>query len=177
MGPDRRKRLLAVTAIVCVGAFIADRLVVSPLQHLWGARADRVAELEASLRKGSILVGREEAMRTRWQEMRERSLAPEMSVAEDRVLKSVGQWARESHLGVTSLKPRWIDDNKDVKELEFRATAQGRMGSIARFLYELETDPLPLKVEDVVITARDDRGEMLTLGIRFTALVLMDEEG
>jgi len=77
---------------------------------------------------------------------------------------------------VTSLKPRWSRKEKVFRKLEFRATAQGGIGSIARFLYELETDPLPLKVEDVVVTARDGRGDVLALGIRFSGLVLTDEK-
>ena len=175
MESKRRKRLLAVAAIACVAAVAGDRLVLSPLNNLWTTRSERIAELEKSLSKGRLLVDREEAMKERWREMKDRSLPAEMSVSEDRILKSVGRWVRDSRLGVTSLKPRWTDDEENFKKLEFRATAQGGMESVARFLYELETDPLPLKLEDIEIAARDERGDMLTLAVRFTGLVLVDE--
>jgi hypothetical protein len=98
-----------------------------------------------------------------------------MSLAEDQVLKSVGRWARDSRLSVTSLKPRWLRDEDDFRKLEFRAAAEGNMESIARFVYELERDPLPLKIEDIEIAARDERGDRLSLGVRFSGLVLMEE--
>jgi Tfp pilus assembly protein PilO len=175
MEPNRRKRILVLAAIVCVAAVAGDRLLLSPLQNLWTARSERIAELEKSLSKGRLLVDREQAMKERWQDMKRRSLPADMSVAEDQMLKSVGRWARNSRLGVTSLKPRWTDDEDDFKKLEFRAAAQGGMESIARFLYELETDPLPLKVEDMEIAARDESGSALALAVRFTGLVLADD--
>ena len=175
MEAKRRKRILAVAAIVCVAAVAGDRLVLSPLNNLWTTRSERIAELEKSLSKGRLLVDREQAMKERWQDMKNRSLPAEMSMSEDRILKSVGRWVRDSRLSVTSLKPRWTDEEEDFKKLEFRAAAQGGMESVARFLYELETDPLPLKVEDVEIAARDESGDMLTLAVRFTGLVLVEE--
>jgi Tfp pilus assembly protein PilO len=175
MESNQRKRILAVAAIVCVAVVAGDRLVLSPLQNLWTARSERIVELEKSLSKGRLLVDREQAMKERWQDMKQRSLPADMSVAEDQMLKSVGRWARDSRLGVTSLKPRWTDDEEDFKKLEFRAAAQGDMESIARFVYELETDLLPLKVEDIEIAARDERGSALALAVRFTGLVLVDE--
>ena len=175
MESNQRRRILAVAAIVCVAAVAGDRLVLSPLQNLWTARSERIVELEKSLSKGRLLVDREQAMKERWQDMKQRSLPADMSVAEDQMLKSVGRWTRDSRLGVTSLKPRWTDDEEDFKKLEFRAAAQGDMESIARFVYELETDPLPLKVEDIEIAARDESGSALALAVRFTGLVLVDE--
>jgi Tfp pilus assembly protein PilO len=175
MGPDRRKRILMIAAIISVGAVAGDRVVLSPLLNLWKARTERVAELEKSLGKGRVLAEREETMKERWQEMKERSLPVDMSLAEDQVLKSVGRWARDSRLSVTSLKPRWLRDEDDFRKLEFRAAAEGNMESIARFVYELERDPLPLKIEDIEIAARDERGDRLSLGVRFSGLVLMEE--
>ncbi len=175
MGPDRRRRVLMVAAIVAVGAVAGDRVILTPLLDFWKARTERVADLEKSLGKGRVLAEREETMKDRWQEMKERSLPVDMSLAEDQVLKSVGRWARDSRLGVTSLKPRWLRDEDDFRKIEFRAAAEGNIESIARFVYELERDPLPLKIEDIEIAARDERGGRLSLSVRFSGLVIKDE--
>ncbi len=173
---NRRERIVALAAILCLGALTGDRLIMTPLQSFWRARTARVAELRKSLDKGRILVAREAVMRERWQGMKQRSLPADVSVAENQVLKSLSRWAQESSLDVTSRRPRWTEEEEGSKKLEFRVAAQGRMGSIARFLYELETDPLALKVEQLEIAARDESGGALAVDVRFTGLVLMDKE-
>ena len=56
--------------------------------------------------------------------------------------------------------------------LECRADAFGSIQSLARFLYELERDPLALKVDELEITARDSEGQQLSLSVRFSGLLL-----
>ncbi len=176
MESDRRKQILVVGAIICIGALAGDKLILSPLVELWRTRAERVAELETSLNKGRLLVDREKALTERWQEMRLSSLPAEVSVAENQVLKSIDKWTLESGLGVASLKLQWTGSEHGFRELEFRAVARGSMEMIARFLYELEKDPLGLKVEEMEIASRGDSGDTLALVVRFTGIVLTEEK-
>ena len=111
----------------------------------------------------------------RWNDTNERSLTSEMSVAENRIMNSVSDWAGKSGLEVSSLKPRRMFGEKEFKKLEFRLAATGDMESVTRFLFELETDPLSLKLEDLDITARDNEGRDLALTVRFTGLILVKE--
>ena len=55
---------------------------------------------------------------------------------------------------------------------ECHSDATGNMRSILRFLWDLESDPTGLKVEDVVISSRDNDGQQLSLGIQMSGLVL-----
>ena len=111
-----------------------------------------------------------------WQDMEKRSLAGETANAENQILNAVSEWARVSGLKVTSLKPRWIDNDEAPRKLELRLSATGDMESVARFLYELERDPLALRMEDIEITVRDPRGRELALSARFTGLILREEK-
>jgi hypothetical protein len=56
--------------------------------------------------------------------------------------------------------------------LECRADAFGSIQAVSRFLYEVERDPLALKVEVVEIMPRDTAGQQLTLGLQVSGLVL-----
>jgi hypothetical protein len=56
--------------------------------------------------------------------------------------------------------------------LDCQVNGSGDILSLARFLYELEKDPLALRIEDLEITARDDNGQQLTLSARFSGLKL-----
>ena len=176
MGFKKRETLLILAAVVCITVLLGDKFVISPMINLWKSRAERITLLKQSLEKGEFLVEREEGVSSLLQDMKDRSLAGEKSDAENQVLNSVNDWARVSGLNVTSLKPRWIDDEQEAKKLEFRLSASGDMGSVSRFLYELERDPLALRLEDVEISVRDARGRELELTARFTGLILVKEE-
>jgi hypothetical protein len=55
--------------------------------------------------------------------------------------------------------------------LDCRADAVGNLSEIARFLYEVEKDPLAFKIEGVDITARDTEGQQLALALQVSGLV------
>jgi Tfp pilus assembly protein PilO len=170
------ERWLIIAVLACLGVLVADRLVLTPLTHLWQARAKRVVELRQSVEKGTQLLDREQALDERWQDMRARSMPREMSMTQERVFSSVNNWAQSSGLTVTSLKPRRIPDEEDCRKLEIRLSATGSLIAIARFIYAFETDKQAHKIEDMDLTARDDKGRQLTLNLRFTALVIQESD-
>ena len=168
----KRERLLAILAVACFGILLADKLVLTPLAALWQSRATRIEELAQSLDEADLLLQREQSIRKRCKEMKRRALPTEVSLAEDRVLKSVERWSQSSGLGLTSMKPRWDRSEEDFAELEFAAFAAGGIHTIAQFLYELEKDPLAVKVDRIDMNARDDTGDELSLSLRFSVLAL-----
>ena len=176
MGTNPRERLLIIAALVCIAAFAGDRFIVGPLVGAWKARNERIASLEQMVATGEQLLERREAITQRWDEMRARSLPADAADAENRVLNAVGDWAIASRLNVVALKPRQLLDNAQVfSGLEVRVSANGTLESVARFLYELERSPLPLRVENVEIRARDNNGADLSLETLFTGRVLAGE--
>jgi Tfp pilus assembly protein PilO len=176
MGFKKREQYLLIAAIVCLSILLGDKFVLSPMVNVWKKRADRIASLKQSLENGEILVEREEALKKAWEDMKSRSLAAKTSSAENQALDSVNDWARTSGLNVTSLKPRWIQGDEEPKKLELRLSAKGDMKSVARFLYELERDSLAFSVEDIEISTNNEQRNELAMNLRFTGLILADDE-
>ena len=88
----------------------------------------------------------------------------------DKVLRDFDQWAKDS--GITfSLSQQWKYD-EDYKTLQCRIEGAGNLKSVSRFLYEIEKDPLALKIESVEINARDNNGQQLSLGLQVSGLRL-----
>ena len=58
-------------------------------------------------------------------------------------------------------KPQWRRDSDDYMTFECRIDAVGSMSTLTRFLYEVEKDPLALKVDSMDITARDNESRSL----------------
>lgn len=164
-------------AVGAIGLLGLDRLILSPLMNLWKERAERIEQVESRLANGNALISQERAYRRKWREMQRDSLGAASSEAESKVIKAVDAWADESRLGFTGLKPSWRElDSELGRLLECRASGFGDLRNVARFLYELEADSLPLRIEDLELISRDERGERLNLSVRFTGLQLSEGE-
>lgn len=176
MGTDRRQRLLLIGAIAVVALLMGDRLVISPLTGVWKKWGETIGVDSANLAKFSPK--RAEDMQNRWADMKKLSLPRELPEAENQVFTAVGKWAGTNRLALNSVQPKWLPDDKDAKskKVEFTVKATGTLSSIAGFLNSLETDPMPLRVEDIELTTKDPKGAQLTLSLRFTGLVLLEEK-
>ncbi|MCD6287603.1 MAG: hypothetical protein J7M12_00670 [Candidatus Hydrogenedentes bacterium] len=175
---NRRERIIVILAIASLAIVAVDKLVVPPLYSIWNGRAERILTLERSIEQGKLLVDRKGILLEQWTSMKKRCLPVDQSQAENTVFKSVNRWASTSGFNITSIKPRWIDDRRatDHRKLLLQAVGTGRYSDMWRFLYELERDPLGLKIENVEISTSDQRGDKMTLGLSFSGLVLKEEQ-
>lgn len=171
-----RQQLLAVVAGAVVALFIADKLIINPLMDSWAQRAKRVAELRRNVEDGRGLLRREQGLRTRWDQMRTNTLPNNFSVAEQLIHKALESWRQESRIAVNSISLQSKRDAADFNTLECRVEAAGDLPTISRFLYDVEKDPLALKLQLVEITSRDNDGRQLTLGLQISGLVLTPQE-
>lgn len=172
MNPAQRQKMLMVAAAAVVLVWLGDRMVLTPLTKAWKDRSARILDLRKKVAQGSQLLERESILRDRWSGMRTNTLSEELSVAESRVLKSFDQWSQESRINVLSIKPQWRRNAEDFMTLECRVDAFGSLSSIVRFLYEVESTPLGVKVDSFEILPRDGTGQLLTLGLQVSALRL-----
>jgi hypothetical protein len=163
---------LLVVAIVTVALLVGDRLVIGPLAKVWKERQVELVRLRKDVTEGGVLVDREAALRERWQAMQTHTFSNETSAAENQMLKAFDQWSRDSLVSVTSVKPQWRRDDEDYLTLDCRVDASGSLSGLTRFLYELEKDPLALKVDMVEIISRDESGAQLTLGLQVSGLLI-----
>jgi hypothetical protein len=172
MNLTRRQQLLGLLAILVLALLAGDRLLYSPLSRSWKARALRVAELKKSVTQGTQLLDREVSLRAKWDNMRTNTLSGDASAAENQLLKAFDRWSQESRVGISSIRPQ-KRTAEDFETMECRVEAFGSLPALSRFLYEIENDPLGLKVEVVEVSARDTGGESLTLGLQVSGLYLI----
>jgi hypothetical protein len=176
MNLHNRPQLLAVIAIAGIAFLAAESLVIGPLAKSWKARSERLLELKQSVTRGSYLLERENTIRIRWERMHAQSLPAQPSAAEDLLLKSFDRWAKESGASIGSIRPQWKATEPEYALLECRADASGNLATLARFLYELEKDPIPLKVDRLEMTSNDNNGQQITLALQVSGLLLTPRE-
>ena len=170
-----RQQFLIVVTLALLGIYIANLAVYGPLVSWWIARQANVKALRQQVTQGKSLIGRESVIRGEWDHIRLNALANDPSLAEQKVLKSFDGWASDSGVNVQSITPQWNNDQTNYSTLECRVEASGDMSTLSRFLYEIESDPMALQLESVELTASDDKGQQLNLGLQLSGLALVPQ--
>ena len=170
---DNRQRLLAILAIVIVGLFVLDKIVITPLTNTWKNRSEQLAKMRKSVEQGRMLLERESHTRRLWNDIRKATLPVNASQAEKELLAAFEKWSAESRVSVSSIRPQWKKGaTDDYSVLECRVDAAGSMPVLAKFLYQIESSPMAIKMESVELTARDSNGEQIALGLLISAVRL-----
>ena len=127
---------------------------------------------------GRKLLDREKIIRGRWDDMQRANLSDDNSVAGGDIINAVNRWKLASGVGLPSFAPQWQEhEDLGYDENECRATVTGDQVAIGRFLYELETDPIPVNLEECEIATRDAKTQQLTLTARFSFARLTADAG
>jgi hypothetical protein len=167
-----RQQMLVLVAIVAVALFAGDKLLVSPLTNAWGARSKRIADLRRQVTDGTQLLRRQESIRSRWQQIQRSTLPNNTSAAEQQLHQAIDAWGQESRVNIAATTPQWKRDADDYMTYQCRVEASGTLATLSRFLYDIEKDPMALKLDSVEIGAHDKEGQQLSLAVQINGLVL-----
>ena len=172
-----RQKTLVIIAASIVGLVVANSVIYSPIKGLWDARNHRIKTLQDAVQADKSLIRRKAQLQARWEHMKNNVLPGNPSLAGSAILKAKDRWEQRSGIKVESFSPQMqATDDPDTKDvittLSCRADASGSMRNLLGFLYEVESDPMGLKLEDVDITTKDNNGQQLALGLTMSGLVL-----
>jgi len=173
---NNRQQMLAVVAGATLALLLGDKLVLSPLVSSWKDRSARITHLRRDLLQGSLLLDRQETIRDRWNSMRTNTLPENISAAESEVLQAFEHWSQISQISIANFKPQWKETDENYLTLECRADAYGSMDALTRFLYNVERDPLALRIETIEIASRDNNGSQLSLGLQVSGITLKAQQ-
>jgi Tfp pilus assembly protein PilO len=169
---NNRQQLLTVAAIAVVALFAADKLLIGPLTQFWKDRSKTIGELHERVTRGKNMIDRERALRSTWERMRTNTLPTDESVAEEQILKAFRKWERDSRVTITSISPQSKHDSDEFTTIQCRIEASGTIESMNHFLYDLEKDPMALKLELVELSSHDTEGQQMLLGLQVSGLIL-----
>lgn len=168
MQRKQREKLLWRGVIAVVALYALNALVLSWAVQAWSDQSERIASLRKKVADAQQLMTRSKQLRARWAEMQRTDLADNNDVAEYDVYKAVQRWAGTSRISFTNMQQNWRVHDEGFDTLEVRATANGEQSTLGRLLYELETDPLPARVHELELSARDAQGKQLAMSLRFS---------
>jgi len=168
---SKRERMVALAALLIVGAFVLDKSVLGPGWRKLQATENQKQELLAQVVEAQNLFERRSLLERKWKRMLSDGLRNDAE-AESRVARALGDWAGDTRLTLTSVKPERAAGDKGLQEMTFMVAGKGRLDAVARFLYNVETAEMPIKVKDLQLGSAGESGDSMSLQLTLSALYL-----
>jgi hypothetical protein len=172
METKSREKMLAILAGGALGLLLLNYLVISPLIDSWQSRTKQIKELRTRISDGTMLVRHQEAVESHWDNMRTNALDSNPAAAERQMFTAFDKWVKQSGATEGSFRPQIQESDDNFSTIDCRADVTGTMQTLVKFFYNMEKDPLGVKIESFELTSRDDKGQEMTLGLELSGLVL-----
>lgn len=173
--PKDRQMLLKLGAGAAFGLLLLDWVIIEPAISHWKEQSDRIDTIRQKVVHGRALKERAQSLRQRWEEMQRTDLPDDQSQAADDAQSAIGRWEADSRIAFTNFAPQWrAFEDQGYETYEIRAAASGDQASLARLIYDLETDKMPVRLSEWELTSRDSAGRVLNLSLRFSFVHLTD---
>jgi Tfp pilus assembly protein PilO len=168
-----RQQVLTALAIAAVALLLLDKMVLPPVTAFWKDRNQQIKDLKGKIDNGEWLTKNKDKIRGRWAAIQAAALTNNISLAQQQLFRGIDQWTDSSGINVNDITPQWKDSSdSSYKTVECRVDATGSIDRVTRFLYDLEKDPMALKLQSVELTANDNTGQQLALSVQVSGLVL-----
>jgi len=170
-----RQDLLVMLTIGVVVLYVGVNFILTPLGGWWSSRQAEIKTLRDQVKNGNGLLARESVIRSNWDNKLNNALPANTSLAEQQLLKSFTSWSEDSGAQLTSITPQWKNDSTNYMTLGCRVEASGSLGTLSRFLYDVERGPVALRLDTVELDSHDNLGQQLTLGLEVNGLALLQQ--
>lgn len=172
-----RQQFLTILTIVAVALFAVDKILTPPLVKVWNDRKTRITKLRDDVKQAEARRRDANYLRNRWAQIQSNTLTNNTTLAEQQLFSGLNRWSEMSGITINTVTPQWKQgSDPSYKTLECRVDASGSLDRLSRFLYELETDRLTLKVQSVELTRTDNDGTAIAMGLQISGLVLNSKD-
>ena len=168
---SKREQIILVASLVCVGLLVVDKFVVEPLWDRLDELGAERQRLVGELNEAGLLISNHDRMDRKWKEMLSDGLRSDAE-AESRVLGALREWSDGASLALSSIKPERVASDKGLQEMIFTVAGKGSLESVARFLWQIETAALPVKIKDMQLGSSSESGGSMSLQLHLSALYL-----
>jgi Tfp pilus assembly protein PilO len=173
---SKRERIIFAVTLVCVGLLIISEFVVDPVLARLDEMETQRRQLRDELEEAQFLLANHGAMQRKWRALVSDGLRSDAE-AESKVLTALREWSGNAGLALSSIKPDRIASDKGLQEMIFTVAGKGTLESVSRFLWQIETAALPVKVRDIQLGSGSESEGTMSLQLHLSALYLGTPEG
>lgn len=168
---SKRERIILIATLVAVGLFVMNKFVIEPVQAKLDELEAQRQQLLGDLNEGELLIGNHRRMQKKWNAMLSDGLRNDAE-AESRILGALREWSGTANLALSSIKPERVSSDRGLQEMIFTVAGKGTLDSVARFLWQIETATLPVKIKDMQLGSSSESGDSMSLQLHLSALYL-----
>jgi Tfp pilus assembly protein PilO len=171
---SKREQIMAIIAVSVVGFLVLNRFLIGPVVDKFRQLETQKSQLSLELGQAQNLFRKRRMLEREWENASIEGLRNEVE-AESKVGRALNEWSQTSHLTLSSVKPERMASDKGLQEMTFVVVGTGTLESVARFLWQIETAPLPIKVKDMQLGSSES-GQSMSVQLHLSALCLGTEQ-
>lgn len=172
---SKRERIMAIMAVAVVGFLVLNKFLIGPVASKLQQLETQKSQLLVELDEAQNLFRKRRVLEKEWKNALSEGLRNEVE-AESKVGRALNEWSQEARLTLSSVKPDRVASDKGLKEMTFVIVGTGTLDAVARFLWKIETAPLPIKVKDMQLGSSNESGQSMSVQLRLSALCLGTEQ-
>ncbi len=166
---SKRERNIFLAAATVLAVLVLKQMVISPILRARDSSRQERAQLESQLVAAKHTLAAQKRLTPMWQEMQP-SLPAAAAAAESQILHTVNNAADQAGLSLTLVRPERVIEGGRMPQITFQAVCGGSMAKVSRFLFLLESAPVPIRLTELQLAGRKDGLDDLTAEVRFSTL-------
>jgi hypothetical protein len=171
---SNRERYVGVAVAVAVAIFALDRYLLSPYLARLEAVDLEQQDATVQLDKQTAVFNDQRRLRKVWSDMRaNNALVPDAWQAEAQLMQALQTWADEAGVKVGTRKPEQPVPEAGFVRTGVQFTGTGSTAAISKFLWRLETAPLPIRVSELTLRSRVENTDNLTVNLNVSTLSIV----
>jgi hypothetical protein len=168
---SKRERLIGIGVAAALGILAIDRYALTPyVERSKRVTLDRDA-ITLKAKEADLTFTKRRKLQKTWEEVR-RSMKADPSEAEGQARTALRECAEAAGVTLGEVNAdRSGVPQEGFRVINLRVSVTGRMATISRMLWQLETMPIPLRIASMELTARPENSDELRLEMTVSTLV------
>jgi Type II secretion system (T2SS), protein M subtype b len=168
----KREKLLAVSTISVAVIAVVYNFIIDPIIGQWNSMDKKIRSKEITLEKYARILRDKnsiEKLRGRYAKYFEtnRQTPEEESSA---ALSVIEQVARRTNVRITNIKPLSSKSFGSYNRSTFRVAVEAKLTELTKFIYDLQSSDQLLKVERMVLTAKESEPSVIKAILNVTKI-------
>jgi hypothetical protein len=155
-----RERLIAISALIAVVILVGDQWVWTPLTAWRGQLTDQKLHVLEQLQANQRLMHTRRELAPRWRQIVTAGVPTDPAASESKLLYTLRDAAKQTQVNLLTVQPERPAGKGELREVIVAVSGSGSMSAISRFLYQLDTTEVPLRIERLRLATAEGRDEM-----------------
>jgi len=169
---SRRERYIVLGTALALAALVLDRFILSPLLEGRSQAEARKQALLSDMNRARAALRLGEELKPKWREIVQAGMQADPAAAESQILHAIGDWAEESGVTLSRIKPHRMSEKTPLPQIAFQATGSGSMEAVARLIWRMQNATIPFRITELELAPRKEGADDLSVQLRLSTIYM-----